>query len=158
MTEKFLKITLCAVLIQAFLIPVGIAVAKGPPDKVIITGPGLVEPIEITEVGQLQEFSIYDFENINVRVPEPKDPGQGYVIIRYSYDWLVYYPQPVGERGYILYKGLLSPDMSSEFDGYWYRASERGDMAMRRLLSDAGLIWTHPKSHCPVLHSFHPPL
>lgn len=146
MAKVFIRTIAVTALIGALLFQVRIAEAKGPPEKVIITGPGLMTPIEITEASQLQVFSIYGFENIDRRIPEPKDPGQGYVITRYvkdganliEWDRLVYYPQPTGKPGYVFYEGLRQPGMSSEFDGYWYPASQTGDAAMRRILLTAG--------------------
>ena len=62
--------------------------AKGPPDKVTIEGPGLKAPIEVTDSKLLMAFSLFHFENIERLVPKPKDAGPGYTITRYIHDHL----------------------------------------------------------------------
>src|SRR5688500_17279410 len=71
-----------AVLILA-LLTTGVVFAKGGPSKVTISGPGLVDVVEVTDPKLLLAFEFYRFENISRRIEAPADPGEGYVVTRY---------------------------------------------------------------------------
>jgi hypothetical protein len=108
------------------------AFAKGPPDKVIVQGPGLSGEVEITDPRRLQAFGFFQFEDISQRVDPPSDPGPGYVITRYVRDpargwiaWnrLIYYPPRGGRPGVVWAEGL---SVTTNYDGFWYAVSAEG--------------------------------
>ncbi|HJS29029.1 MAG TPA: hypothetical protein VJ768_05380 [Anaerolineales bacterium] len=129
----------------AAILGFGVAFAKGPPAKVVIEGPGLETPIEISEALPLMAFSLFQFEDVERPIDPPADSGVGYTITRYildgekltPWDRLVYYPGAEGKPGVVYLEGMLSG--SSEYDGMWYGVSSDGDAAMRSILSGAGI-------------------
>lgn len=136
-------------LFSALLIPYTVALAKGPPDKVTITGPGLKAPVEITDAETLQAFSFFQFEDSEHAIASPNHPGYGYVVTRFvresegdylAWDRLSFHPNPSGSGGLVHYEGLLGEGMSSEFDGGWYLASDAGDAAVREILIREGVL------------------
>lgn len=135
-----------ALLLAALLVPA--ALAKGPPDKLTISGPGLDGEVEVTDRELLAEIgfgALEDFnENQRSGIAEPS-VGEGYTLVRalrnpngtyQPWDQAHYYPNP-GGRGYIFYDGLVGPN-TSEFDGKWYHARPEGEAAMQRLLQTLG--------------------
>ena len=141
MISKILR-SLVIVLSLALLLP-GVILAKGPPSKVSITGPGLADEVEITDPDQLMAFSFFQFENIGRKIDPPATTGEGYVVTRYvqdgakliPWDRVIYYPGANGELGIVFLEGLIG-ESASEFDGYWYWASQDGDMAMQKILTE----------------------
>lgn len=123
-----------------FILASGSALAKGPPDKVTIEGPGLPGEVEITDPRLLQPFSFFLFEDIRYRIPPPPNRGQGYVITRYIYrkaqgewipwDRLIYYPSRNGSPGIVFLEGL---NVWTEYHSYWYLVSPEGDRTMRQI-------------------------
>jgi hypothetical protein len=119
--------------------------AKGPPDKIVISGPGLNESVTITELSVLQHLGLGALEDFGQRIdPQPQRPG-GYQIDRlvrqgasyWTFDRLTYYPPAPGERGVIFYAGLRAVSGgSSEYDGQWFYATPTGDTSMTRLVTE----------------------
>ena len=142
-------VVILLMILLTFAVPLGNILAKGPPDTVVITGPGLTSPIVITNPSLLRGFGFYSFEDVNRRIAEPKDPGPGYVITRYleqgsdltARDRAIYHLRPSGEPGLVFYEGLIDENMWSEFDGYWYHASEAGDATIRSILNEHGIVY-----------------
>jgi hypothetical protein len=148
-----------------FMIAVGLlllnataALAKGPPDKVTIQGPGIAEAIEITDPQTLNAFSFFQFEAVDENnrrgIDEPPNIGEGYLVTRYiermdgsvrPWDELHYYLTSDGERDYIFLDGLIG-DSSTEFDGRWYHASPEGQQVMRQVLADSGVAQLAPQT------------
>jgi len=123
-----------------------LALAKGPPDKVVISGPGLSGEVESTDcvaISVLGLGSLEDFQRGPIAAPQV---STGYQLTRYfkdgasyrPFDRLIYYPNRSGERGYIFYEGLRVSGGWSEYDGKWFYATKAGDAAMRRLLKQLG--------------------
>jgi LPXTG-motif cell wall-anchored protein len=137
---------LCGV-IALLVLAVTPALAKGPPDKVEISGPGLDTGFAVTDRAQLEAFGLGAFEDIEAGVidaPEVKS-GNGYEItslIRdpsqpsgyWTFDQRHYYAGPKGERGYVFYDGIVNGH--SEYDGRWFRASTAGEQVMLSILSE----------------------
>lgn len=146
--RRILAVTLVAV---ALLLFAGTALAKGPPGRVTIEGPGLDGPISITDPDTLMAFAFYMFNDLNRRIEPPGISGEGYTITRYiqtgnteiAWDSLTYYPNPDG-AGYVYFDGLLSPGSSTEGQGEWYVASVDGEAAMQRILAGAGAVGSIP--------------
>lgn len=142
-------VMILVMMVLSVAVPLGNVLAKGPPDKVVITGPGLTSPIIITNPSLLSGFGFYSFEDVNHRIAEPKDPGPGYVITRYlahgteltPRDRAIYHLRPSGEPGLVFHEGLIDENMWSEFDGYWYHASEAGDATIRSILNEHGIVY-----------------
>lgn len=136
------------------LAPTTVVIAKGPPAKATISGPGLQGEIEITDPTLLNALSFFQFEQVEENnrrgIDQPANPGEGYLITRYiqrapgsptfqPWDQLHYYPNAEGGRSVIFLDGLIG-DSSTEFDGKWYNVSPDGDAAMRAFLTDRGAL------------------
>ncbi len=141
MFKKMIVFPTLILFVMALPIVIKTAWAKGPPDRVEISGPGLDHPIVITDPDFLQAFSVYVFENIHSTVDDLKFLDQGYVLTRYverdseliAWDELVYYPRPFGLKGYVYYSGQLE-SRGTPYDEKWYLVSTEGDVAMHRIL------------------------
>jgi hypothetical protein len=127
------------------LIPLHAALAKGPPDKITITGPGIAEPIKVTHSNRLYAFSFYQFNDLTRRIESPDiSLSDGYHITRYIedkgrlivWDRLTYYLDPAGGPGFIFFDGLDPSIGSTEGQGEWFLSTEEGGAAMRQILSD----------------------
>jgi hypothetical protein len=118
------------------------ALAKGPPSKVTITGPGVVKEVEIDDPETLEAFSFFQFEDVNQKIEAPEKPGEGYTVTRFildrdkliPWDRAIYYPSQNGAAGVVFFEGLIGPN-STEFDGFWYQASSQGDAAMQQIIT-----------------------
>lgn len=129
----------------ALLVLTSPAFAKGSPDKILISGPGLDESVAITDTSALQHLSLGALEDFGQRIdPQPQRLG-GFQIDRlvrqgasyWTFDRLTYYPPAPGERGVIFYAGLRAVGSgSSEYDGQWFYATSAGDTSMARLLTE----------------------
>jgi hypothetical protein len=139
----FVQLTLLAMLLAGGRL----VLAKGSPEKVVIRGEGLAEPVEITDRPTLGAFSFFVFEQVETnfrRGIEKPQVGAGYELTRFihrqdgsllAWDMVHYYPDPSGQGGYVYVDGLIGPSYT-EFDGKWYPVSAKGDAAMRRLLAE----------------------
>lgn len=124
--------------------------AKGPPQKVTISGGDLTTEIEITGdeaiLSALGTMILEDFDTRTSVAPEGSDTwGDGYLITRYfenqggrmfAFDEVRYYPDPEGGRGYIHYSGIFSG--SSEYDGQWFRADSNGEAVLQSVIAGEG--------------------
>jgi hypothetical protein len=134
------------------------ALAKGPPDKVTITGSGLQDQVEVTERALLNDFdlvSLIDWEHPAPAASVPLD--EGYQIL-FSYKGslgqlmpafqLHYFPAPAGKLGTIY--------NSSAETGPWFYAKPQGDAAMKQLLAQHGVSTLPATGAAPhsVLWSF----
>jgi hypothetical protein len=147
MRKTVLRVLRFALVLLALVMPAGGVLAKGPPAKAIIEGPGLQEPVEVTDLRLLQGLSIFGFEDINRPIEEPANLEKGYTVTRYSQDgsklmaWdrAIYYPGAPGEPGVVFYEGLVDPNMWSEFDGRWYAVTEAGEVTIQEILVANGV-------------------
>ncbi|HEU4325056.1 MAG TPA: hypothetical protein VFS21_18085 [Roseiflexaceae bacterium] len=117
--------------------------AKGPPDKAVISGPGIAGEHAITDAATLRDLGMGTLEDFQQPLKPPAQAGAGYQIDRFfrgsasfqPFDRLVYYPPASGERGLIFYAGMsVVGSGASEYDGKWFHATAAGDAAMQRLL------------------------
>lgn len=148
-------------IVMLLLIPLSVAWAKGPPSKVVITGPGLADPVEIESPEVLEPFSLFQFELTDQPAGPPSDPGPGYMVTRLmlesdgeyrAWDRIVYFPNLKGTGGVVFYMGLVDENMSTEFDGEWYLVSQAGDAAMRDILVREGVLEAgDPSSGEPIM-------
>lgn len=121
-----------------------VALAKGPANKIVITGPGVEGELEITDQETLNSLSMTRLEDfLHGQLENPPLVGdEGYEMTRYfetgpeqfrPFDKVVYYPVPEEGRGYIFYDGII--DGSSEYDDHWFNATPEGYATMQRILS-----------------------
>lgn len=120
------------------------ALAKGPPNRVIITGPDIEGEIVITEERLLHWMAIGNLEDAfsgDIDAPEDMGKADGYEIARQfeiaggsymTFDRIMYYPHPDGELGYVHYLGVESG--SSEYDGQWFHITPEGEAILTALL------------------------
>src|SRR5215207_5582545 len=137
------KFLLTALVIMG-LVLVQMALAKGPPQKVTISGGDLAEEIEIVDdeatLTALGTMYLEEYETRSREEPEGIS-GDGYLITRYfadsmadedeffPFDQVRFYAHPDGySAGYIQYIGIVNG--SSEYDGLWFRASREGQAAL----------------------------
>ncbi len=125
------------------LLAVHPALAKGPPDKAVISGPGIAGEHAITDAATLRDLGMGTLEDFQRPLEAPTQAGAGYQIDRFfrtgsrffPFDRVVYYPPAAGERGLIFYAGMgVVGYGASEYDGKWFRATAAGDAAMQQLL------------------------
>lgn len=117
------------------------ALAKGPPQKITISGGDLPGEIEIiNDESTLNALAMMQLEDHRTLTPDAPEniSGDGYLITRYyevssgryvAFDEVRYYPNPDGGRGYLNYVGLVNG--SSEYDGKWFRPSASGEAALQ---------------------------
>ena len=119
------------------------ALAKGPPDKAVISGPGIAGEIAVTDAAALSDMGLGALEDFQRPLDAPPQTAAGYQIDRFfrsgetfqPFDRVVYYPPARGERGRIFYAGMAVVGYgSSEYDGKWFQATTAGDAAMQALL------------------------
>lgn len=120
------------------------ALAKGPPNRVLITGPGIGGEIVITDALLLQWMALGKFDDLfsgDIDAPDDLDEESGYEIVRQyaiaggnfmTFDRIMYYPHPDGELGYIHYVGLEHG--GSEYDGRWFHITPEGEAILTALL------------------------
>lgn len=145
---KTLRLVLCiAIVTAAGLAVLPRASAKGPADKVTITGPGLDEMIEITDPDIAGALSMGAIEDFPRAIDMPDRLGAGYELTRYfrlengsyqPFDQIAYYPDLYGGSGYVNYLGIVNG--RSEYDGKWFRAQEAADAVMRQVLFEHGVL------------------
>lgn len=120
--------------------------AKGAFSKVTIEAPALVEPIEVTDVQQLEALGMLDLMDVfSDAEVNPDDLGAGFTLTRYGFtgtehvpfDQVIYYPSEAGNPAYIFYVGIING--GSEYDGRWFNANDTGDAVMRQILSEHGI-------------------
>jgi hypothetical protein len=136
-----------AMLVLGILIGVTMqsALAKGPPQKITISGGDLPGEIEITgdyaTMSALSMMSLEDYQTLTPDAPQ-NISGDGYLITRFyetssgryvAFDEVRYYPNPDGGRGYLNYLGIVNG--SSEYDGKWFRASAAGEAALQAVIA-----------------------
>lgn len=112
------------------------ALAKGGFSFISIVGPGLKEPVRLTDPALTTDFFAFaDFYQDKAKAPT--DPGEVYEITRHYvdgrreilFDRLHYYP----ETGFVFYDGIENGE--SEYDGEWYTAQPGIKMTFEAALS-----------------------
>ncbi len=125
--------------IQLIALP---AAAKGIPERVTITGPGLAAPVVETDPRVLPALGILGLMDSQAIAP-PDTPGPAYTLARDGFDRVRYYPGPGGGLGYVYYEGLVDDGGkiagASEYDGKWYLATRAGDGVLRAVLAAHGV-------------------
>ncbi len=145
---KTLRFVLCiAIVTAAGLAVLPRASAKGPADRVTITGPGLDEMIDITDPDIVEPLSMAMLEDFEQSINMPERLGPGYELTRYfrledgtyrPIDQVAYYPNLYGGSGYVNYIGIVNG--WSGYDGEWFRAREEADRLMRQVLFEHDIL------------------
>lgn len=121
--------------------------AKGPAEKVTISGPGLDSPIEIEDEDALESLLFAQFMEFGEWIDPPATLGPGFHLVRYfkrddgTYMPFIedrYYPDPAGGPGAIHILGIVNG--ASDQDGWWFRPRPEADAQLRELLADHGAI------------------
>lgn len=122
---------LISLLVLDWLVPNAVA-AGGQPTEVTISGPGLAQPILVTDPLALPALGIATFMEVAQPLAAPANLGVAYEVRRNRFDHALYYPGPNLNVSYVHYLGLFNG--ASEYDDHWYRVSPIGDEVMRRIL------------------------
>jgi len=125
----------------ALLVAPGLA--KGPPQKVTIEGPGLAVPIEITDPATLESLGMTMLEDVDSKISGPGTLSAVYLVTRYyqdgaryiPFDQVLYARQAESDRPLVYYVGIVNG--WSEFDGRWFNATADGAAAMESVLGKA---------------------
>jgi hypothetical protein len=119
--------------------------AKGRPDRVVVSGPGLKQPVEITDRQTLDVLGMGGLENRELSYSD-KVPavGEGYDLVRYieepgrkpiAFDHVRYFPKAADGHSYVFYVGLVDVGSWSSLDHKWYTVNPAGQTAMERILA-----------------------
>lgn len=142
-----------ALLLVALVVAAPAAFAKAPPDKVVVTGPRLRAPLEITDLATLGQFDPWtgDFfapgQDVLESLPTPdraydlliylKDDG-GIERVIYA---MSYYADPATGQGYLRLPGVGErwndvnrSTILRDGEARWLRVSPAFDAVMQRLL------------------------
>ena len=149
MNRRLAHVLLCTLIGTASLLAVHHREhAKGPADRITITGPGLTSELVIADRATLDALSMTALEDFLAPVTEiPENLGPGYELTRFyqgnnesyvPFDHVMYYPDRSGQGGYVLYLGIVNG--WSENDGRWFPAHSASDAVMRRVLADNGVV------------------
>ncbi|MGH2364857.1 MAG: hypothetical protein ACRDHX_09435 [Chloroflexota bacterium] len=112
--------------------------AKGLPQDVGITGPGLSSPLQVTDPFINVSLGTASFMQADHALNATPHVGQvAYEIERDGFDHVRYYPGSSLATSYVYYEGLFHG--SSEYDAHWYPVSNSGDTTVRMLLAAAGI-------------------
>lgn len=139
--SKLVLVTFLIIFGQLFFAS-GVAFAKGPFDKVTLSGGSLENEVELSDPLLMAFFDISDFPNASIEQPQVE--GEGYLVVRYfeeadgsltAWDQLRFYPNNEATGGYVYYEGLVNG--SSEYDGRWYLASFSGSSRLQRIINAA---------------------
>ena len=116
------------------------ALAKGPFDRVTVSGGQIENAVEVSDPLLMDFFSLSIFHNAGIEQPQVE--GEGYLVTRYfkeedgsftPWDSLRFYPNKEETGGYVFYEGLVNG--SSEYDGKWYLASYSGSSRLRQIIN-----------------------
>jgi hypothetical protein len=152
------------VLTLTLLVPAPLIQAKGQIQKVVLTGPGINTPIEITDQAFLDSWnSLLGMED-GVSYPQEGKPLSqaphvevGYDLVRYmqepdgqSYVWdrLRYYPNAAGQPGYTFYIGLESGEWV--YNRQWFQVTPHGEAMMQQELARFARSSSAPRALPPT--------
>jgi hypothetical protein len=153
---RFLWLFLTIALVLPILL-INIAVAKGQPEKLVVSGTGLRGRVEVNDPQLiLQLWDIADFGGVHgANALESPPHTNGYQIDAYdpgvfdtgAWERMVYYPNLSRSGGYVFYFGYLGVgDYKDEKKDKWFPATPWGDAAMRRLLARLGVRLATPST------------
>lgn len=141
------------ILVAGALEPSRVIEAKGPPNAITISGPGLLGVVEIDDAELLQNLGFAGLEDLdNMLDAPPEVVGPGFHIYRLGmdmtnggalepYEELMYYPDAAGGTGYVHYLGILNGTM--QYDDHWFVPHTQSEQDLLRLLMDQGAQLVH---------------
>jgi hypothetical protein len=130
-----------------------LALAKGAPPKITISGPGLSGAVEVADwegMGCIAPGALFHPGGAAIAAPPVSD---GYDVVRYAlsqtgsyqpFDRLHYYVNATGGAGYVFYDGGRIYGSQADGEGHWYEATPLGDSAMQQLLRKLGVSVAKP--------------
>ena len=130
---------------------------EAPPDKLLLSGPGLDGEVEIVGAERLIGLSPEAFMDFTTAADPAAEAAPGYEMVRYykggdgqyeAFDRLRYHPNPQGGRGAVYYIKALGYGPGHN-EGRWFAASVTGDAAMTCLLD--ALQVSLPQAEPPTL-------
>lgn len=122
-----------------------------PPNKALISGPGIKGQVEISDPTVLAVLRLGSLEDLSTgAIQKPNIAGEGYNIIRYfegSFHFadLTYYPGANGARSYVYWQD--GPDLQGDHTPYnnqWLNVTAHGDAVLQRFLHDTILADPSP--------------
>ena len=138
---------ICSTTLVMLLLCVCVAVtqAKGRPDKLTISGPGLKGMVEVTDPQSLDGLDLGDFVVYDA-ISAPR-AGDGYELTAFYQEdqqyhvslSLHYYLNPTGGSGFVNYADSDGTDYDHSRIGKWYCAAPFADDAVRNLLQKLGV-------------------
>ena len=126
------------------LAPAPGALAKGPPAKVVISGPGLEKELELTDAKTMNVLGMATFEDVETVAYPEATLTSVYVITRYFRDGGVYRPfdqvlYAVGNsrtQGYVYYVGIYNG--WGPYDNKWFATHRDSEDVLRNVLIKNG--------------------
>ncbi len=122
-----------------------VALAKGSPQQVTLSGDGFA--LTLTgDQATLDALAFMTLEDYSTATADPPADlsGDGCLITRsylaehgemVAFDQLRYYPDPAGGRGYLYYVGIVYG--TSDSDHLWFRANPQSETILKALIADA---------------------
>jgi hypothetical protein len=116
-----------------------------PPERVLISGPGIGGQVEVKDEQARAIFRLGNLEDFDSVALAPAPGSTGYKIVRFFYGGefdfarLTYYPNPSGGRGYLYFED--GPDLRGDHTAYhqtWLYTTSDGEKQLRGLLTRLG--------------------
>jgi hypothetical protein len=145
---NFKRTALAVVGLGMLVIPMQAALAKEI-GRLVISGPGLAAPIEVTDPDIANQLGPDGLENYaGEKTTAPDSLGDTYYRIDRGYDdghgkivateHLEYYPDPAGGLGWVHHVSF-SPGQSST-TGHWFPTRPAAEHVLLKLLADHGVV------------------
>ena len=151
------RVLLLVVVLLSATCALALAWPEEPPDKLLLSGPGLDGEVEIVGAEKLIGLSPEAFMDFTTPADPAAKDAPGYAMVRYykgrdgryeAFDRLRYHPNPQGGRGAVYYVKALGYGPGHN-EGRWFAASVTGDAAMECLLD--ALKVSLPQAQPPTL-------
>src|SRR5215831_15966806 len=143
MSGKVLFSAMSAILLVLATTVTALAWPDQPPDKVLISGPGIEGQAQVKDARALAIFrlgDLEDFDTLDPRSTATPRVGAGYKIVRFFYGGdfdfarLTYYPNPSGGRGYLYFEdGPMLQGNHTPYDETWLYAKPDAEQKLRAL-------------------------
>ncbi len=157
------RVALLVVTLLTATCALALAWPEEPPDKLLLSGPGLAGEVEIVGPEKLIGLSPEAFMDFTTSPDPAAKAAPGYEMVRYyksrdgqyeAFDRLRYHPNPQGDRGAVYYIKALGYGPGHN-EGRWFAASPIGDAAMECLLDT--LKVNLPQAQPPTAAQVAPP-
>lgn len=136
------RVLLLVVALLTVTCALALAWPEAPPDKLLLSGPGLDGEVEVVGAEKLIGLSPEAFMDFTTPADPAAQAAPGFEMVRYykgrdgqyeAFDRLRYHPNPQGGRGAVYYLKALGYGPGHN-EGRWFAASTAGDAVMGRLL------------------------